>query len=242
MKWLNARLLCLLVLGANPFALAERPEADLALDAQRKPEVLLELLAPAPGQRVLDLEAGGGYNTELLSEAVGPSGEVLMQNPPWLANRMAARVEARLEGDRLPNVRALERNFDDLGLATGSVDRAAWIMGPHELWFHPSPEVSFGEPLEVFQELARVLKPGGRMLLVDHAAAADAPLAVGGTLHRISEGAIEALAQAAGLTLRARSDALRNAKDDRTGNVFNEAIRGQTDRFVLVFEKPGAVD
>jgi predicted methyltransferase len=80
------------------------------------------------------------------------------------------------------------------------------------------------------------------MLLVDHAAAADAPLAVGGTLHRISEGAIEALGQAAGLTLRERSDALRNANDDRTGNVFDEAIRGQTDRFVLVFEKPGAVD
>ncbi len=242
MKPLRALLLCLLALGAGPFALAERPDADLALDAQRKPEVLLELLALAPGQRVLDLEAGGGYNTELLSEAVGAAGEVLMQNPPWLANRVAARIATRLEGNRLPNVRALERNFDDLGLATGSVDRAAWIMGPHELWFHPSPEVSFGEPLAVFQELARVLKPGGRVLLVDHAAAADAPLAVGGTLHRISEGAVEALANAAGLTLRARSDALRNAADDRTGNVFDAVLRGQTDRFILVFEKPGAAD
>ena len=242
MKPLNTLLLCLLALGAGPFALAERPEADRALDSQRKPDILLGLMELTPGQRVLDLEAGGGYTTELLAEAVGAAGEVLMQNPPWLANRVATRIAARLEGNRLPNVRALERNFDDLGLATGSVDRAAWIMGPHELWFHPAPEVSFGEPLAVFQELARVLKPGGRVLLVDHAAAADAPLAVGGTLHRISEGAVEALANAAGLTLRARSDALRNAADDRTGNVFDAALRGQTDRFILVFEKPSAAD
>ena len=231
--------LCLTLLFI-PAAFAERPDADLALDSQRKPKVLLELLGVAQGQRVLDLEAGGGYNTELLAAAVGASGEVLMQNPPWLANRVGERVDARLAQQRLPNVRPLIRDFGDLGLATGSVDRAAWIMGPHELWFHPEPEISFGQPLDVFQELARVLKPGGRILFVDHAAAAEAPLSVGGTLHRISEGAIEALAEASGLSLVARSSALRNADDDRRSNVFAPEIRGNTDRFILVFEKPQA--
>jgi len=34
------------------------------------------------------------------------------------------------------------------------------------------------------------------------------------------------------------SDALRNTKDDRSMIVFDSEIKGQTDRFILSFEKP----
>jgi len=43
---------------------------------------------------------------------------------------------------------------------------------------------------------------------------------------------------AAGFALEASSDLLRNPDDDRAVNVFDDAIRGRTDRFVYRFRKP----
>jgi predicted methyltransferase len=42
----------------------------------------------------------------------------------------------------------------------------------------------------------------------------------------------------AGFRFLASTDTLRNTADDRAGGVFEPAIRGRTDRFVLVFERP----
>ena len=61
---------------------ADRPAADRSLDAGRKPEHLLAFFRIAPGMTVADLSAGGGYTTELLARAVGPTGTVYPQNPP----------------------------------------------------------------------------------------------------------------------------------------------------------------
>ena len=43
---------------------------------------------------------------------------------------------------------------------------------------------------------------------------------------------------AAGFVLAARGDFLSNPNDDRSVRIFDPSIRGQTDRFVLRFEKP----
>jgi protein-L-isoaspartate(D-aspartate) O-methyltransferase len=43
----------------------------------RTVEAMLRLLAPRPGQRVLDVGAGSGWTTALLAELVGPTGEVV---------------------------------------------------------------------------------------------------------------------------------------------------------------------
>jgi predicted methyltransferase len=48
------------------------------------------------------------------------------------------------------------------------------------------------------------------------------------------------LAKAAGFELVGQGDMLRNAADDHTKNVFDEVLRGKTDRFVLLLQKPGA--
>ncbi len=57
-------------------------------------------------------------------------------------------------------------------------------------------------------------------------------------LHRIDEDVVKADMAAAGFKLVAESDALRNPEDPRTQIVFAPAIRGKTDQFVLVFERP----
>jgi predicted methyltransferase len=61
----------------------DRPADDKALDAGRQPEQVLAFFGIRPGMKVADLFAGGGYTTELLSRAVGPTGTVYSENGPF---------------------------------------------------------------------------------------------------------------------------------------------------------------
>jgi predicted methyltransferase len=89
------------------------------------------------------------------------------------------------------------------------------------------------------QQVFKALKPGGVYLIVDHAAAAGAPVAeTAGKLHRIDEAVVKKEVEAAGFKLAAEDKMLANAADDHTVNVFQPAIRGKTDQFVLKFVKP----
>jgi len=88
--------------------------------------------------------------------------------------------------------------------------------------------------------LFRLLRPGGRLLVVDHAAVAGSGSSAAQELHRVDEAFARADFERAGFRFVASSDALRNRADDHSKSVFDEAIRGKTDRFVFVFEKPAA--
>src|SRR5258708_38209720 len=64
---------------------SDRSEKDRALDPGRHAAEMLEFLDLKPGMKVADLGAAGGYTTELMAPAVGPSGGVYMQNDPsWM--------------------------------------------------------------------------------------------------------------------------------------------------------------
>ena len=47
---------------------------------------MLTFFGLEPGQKVADLAAGGGYTTELLARAVGPSGVVLQSMPRCISH------------------------------------------------------------------------------------------------------------------------------------------------------------
>ena len=82
-----------------------------------------------------------------------------------------------------------------------------------------------------------MLKPGGRFLAIDHHAPVDSGTEVGGTLHRIPEGLITEYAEAAGLSTVRRSTILQNSEDPLNISVFDPAVRGQSSRFVVLYEK-----
>src|SRR5687768_10327316 len=65
---------------AQLLASPDRSEADRRNDVRRKPADLLAFIGPRPGMVVLDLSAGGGYTSELLARAVGPTGRVYGQS------------------------------------------------------------------------------------------------------------------------------------------------------------------
>src|SRR5471032_3072394 len=79
----------------------DRSAGDRTNDRRRKPERMLEFIAVHPGSTALDLSAAGGYTTELLARAIGPSGKVYGQSQPRDPSRVPAPPPA-LEGNSHP--------------------------------------------------------------------------------------------------------------------------------------------
>ncbi|HEY0421883.1 MAG TPA: hypothetical protein VGC82_01005, partial [Rhodopila sp.] len=79
----------------------DRTAADRTNDLRRKPELMLAFIGIRPGIVALDLSAAGGYTTELLARAVGPSGIVYGQSRPPDAGRTATPPAAP-EGNSHP--------------------------------------------------------------------------------------------------------------------------------------------
>jgi predicted methyltransferase len=83
------------------------------------------------------------------------------------------------------------------------------------------------------------LVPGGVYGVIDHFAEDGSGARDVKTLHRVDAQLVKKEILAAGFELEAESELLRHPEDDRTKNVFDEDIRGKTDRFIYRFRKPG---
>jgi predicted methyltransferase len=57
-------------------------------------------------------------------------------------------------------------------------------------------------------------------------------------LHRIDPATVKAEVEKAGFVLDAEATLLANPADDHTLKVFDPAVKGKTDRFMLRFRKP----
>lgn len=224
-------------LVAGALSHSDRPSEDAADDARRMPLEVLAFAGIEAGMTILELEAGTGYYTEILSRTLGASGNLIMQNPPAFDGFFGEAVEIRLANNRLSNVRLSKTNFDELDAADNSIDMVTWILGPHELGFEPAENVTLGDPAESFAEIARVLKPGGVFLAVDHIAPANSGLDVGGTLHRVREEIVTQFAEAAGLEVVRSSNLHKNENDSLDSSVFDPSIQGRTSKFVVLYRK-----
>ena len=67
---------------AEILASPDRSAADRTNDIRRKPAQMLAFIGIVPGMVAIDLSSGGGYTTELLARAVGPTGRVYGQSAP----------------------------------------------------------------------------------------------------------------------------------------------------------------
>jgi predicted methyltransferase len=214
-----------------------RPEADRKDDEARKPAEVLAFADLRPGDNVLELEAGRGWFSEIISTAIGPTGKLVVQYPPEFAYGDAA-FKARTDAGRLKNAEILKSHFDDLQqVASGSVDRVLWILGPHELYYTPPNSRGLGNDEKTYAEIVRVLKPGGLFIAMDHAADPGASVTIAQTLHRIDPSVVVAAAQSAGLKMLGRSEVLANPEDDHRVMVFDATIRRHTDQFLFKFQK-----
>jgi len=219
-----------------------RSAEDLRRDPIDHPAEVLRLAGIGPGMRVADILAAGGYYSELLSYIVGARGHVVMLNNHatdyWSENYWETRLAKR----RLPNVEHRTIDLEHLPLADASLDAEVFIKDYHDLyWVDPDPKSPWPKlsPGRVLDEMARVLKPGGILLLVDHSAKPGTGAADAGRLHRIDEAYARADFEKHGFEFVAASDVLRRPEDARDQLTYKGPMLGKTDRFVMVFHKKG---
>jgi predicted methyltransferase len=231
-----------LVLGASgaesdPNPGSQRPPADLARDAARKPAEMVAFAKIKPGQTVVDALPGGGYFTRVLSDAVGPSGRVIAFVPDMLAARSPKAVEglkALAQEPGRSNVAVTVGPMSQLALA-GTADRVWTAQNYHDLHNPAAP----ADTAAVFDRAAfTALKPGGYLIIEDHVAEAGSGVRDAGTLHRIDPATIRSEVLAAGFTFEGETHVLRNPDDDHSKSVFDPSLRGRTDQIVYRFRKP----
>ncbi len=87
---------------ASIVASPDRSAADRTNDLRRHPVDLLAFIAPRPGWTALDVSTGGGYTTELLARAIGPTGLVWAQSQPRDPNKAPPRPAAPEGGAAAP--------------------------------------------------------------------------------------------------------------------------------------------
>lgn len=127
----------------------ERHWADQLAPAQ---QLLLEMAALAPGERVLDVACGTGLVTFPAAEAVGPSGSVVATD---ISDAMVAYVAEEACRRNLSMIAARRMDAETLDVAHGSFDAALCALG---LMYVPDPQAAL-------REMARVLRPGGRVVV-----------------------------------------------------------------------------
>ncbi len=205
---------------ANP----ERPAGEVALDASRKPEEVLKFYGVKPGDKVADLMASRGYYTAILSLVVGGKGVVYSANPT-----VREETRERFKNPLYANVKILEGDMGSVALpADGSLDFVLIHLDYHEL----------DQPVRAAmnKKVLAALKPGGVYGVVDHSAQDGTGDTVRKTIHRIDKGFVVKEVSSAGFALVKEGDILRIPADTRTEVIFK--TRGNTDRFVLLFQKP----
>lgn len=210
-----------------------RPQEDRDLDASRAPAQVLEFFDIGRGDRVADLLAGGGYYTRILVPLVGDEGRVYAGNNPFFSDFFAEEFDALLEEPAFRDVVRIDGPVDELALpADGSLDAVIVSQAYHDLVLVDEDRG------EMNRRVFAALKPGGVYGIIDHAAAPGSGTSAAEPLHRIDRQTVVDEVTAAGFELAAEADFLAYPDDDRTAPIFEPAIRGRTDRFVLRFEKP----
>src|ERR1700674_252105 len=210
----------------------DRSEADRKTDQRRKPAELLAFSGVKTGMKVLDVGAGGGYSSELVARAVGPTGVVYAQNSQQMIdNFVKTAFDDRAKKGAMTNVVKSVRDFDELAPAeVKDLDLITMYLVYHDTTYMDVDRAKMD------RRLFELLKPGGYLVITDHSAKAGADPGVGKSLHRIDEALLKREVEAAGFKLVVEANFLGNPGDQRDAPFFK--MQTPTDQFALKFVKP----
>lgn len=151
------------------------PLVRFVMREERFKRALVEQAAPKPGQRVLDLGCGTGTLALMLTQAEPAADVVGLDADPdilEIAASKAAKAEAEIALDRGLST---ELPYDD-----GSFDLVL-----STLFFH---HLSGDDKERTAREVARVLRPGGELLVVDYGRPSDPLMRAAITTVRLFDG------------------------------------------------------
>ena len=141
----NGRLFPPLNLG-----LLEGPDRD----EWQKPDQIMDALRIADGSVVADLGCGAGWFTVRLARRVGPNGLVHAED---VQVEMIRATVGRVQREGLRNVKPILGTQDDPKLPPGRIDALLIVGSYHEI----------ASPVALLRNVARALKPTGRLGIVD---------------------------------------------------------------------------
>lgn len=141
-------------------------------EREERPDLLLAELRLRPGMDVADIGAGTGYHARRMARAVAPGGTVYAVD---VQPEMLRMLEHLAREDGLDNFRVVAGAPRSVQLPPDSIDLALMVDTYHEL----------ADPFEVIDSLARALRPGGRLVLVEYRA--EDPKVNIRPLHKMSE-------------------------------------------------------
>ena len=207
----------------------DRPAKDKDRDAARKPIETVQFAGIKTGQTVLEVIAVGGWFTEVLSAAVGPTGKVYAQNPTFFTGRPGFAEAEKAQDDRLKNVTPIHGDLPDPNLK-GKADVALTAQNLHDIYNSQGEDAA----VALFKGVYEDLKPGGTFIVIDHVGIAGQDNKM---FHRIELAQAKAVLAKAGFKIDAESDLLKNPKDDHTKGVRDPSVQGHTDQFMIRAKK-----
>jgi SAM-dependent methyltransferase len=125
-------------------------------EAWQKPDQVMDALHVADSSVVADIGAGGGWFTVRLARRVGQNGKVYAVDVQRL---MIEAIQRRVQREGYSNVQALLGDDEDPGLPSNvRMDAVLIVDAFHEMH----------KPVVVLQNVARSLKPSGRIGIIDY--------------------------------------------------------------------------
>lgn len=175
-------------------------------EQEEKLTKLVKALKLQKGDIVADIGAGSGVLSFQMAKQVGEDGKVLAVD---VQQEMLDRLERRMKSKKLTNVETILSTEKSPKLPPESVDLAIMVDVYHEFAF----------PYEMMQEIAKALKPGGRVVFVEYRLEdPEVPIKL---VHKMSEAQVK-----------------KEISQDEFGLKWKETIETLPRQHIIIFEKP----
>lgn len=230
-----------------------RSSKNIERDKYRHPEETLDFFKIRSDDDVLEILPGSGYYTEVLLPFVGSRGTYVAAHYPASSEQAEYRFNSRVNFENMVSNKYGEYNYDIVdydkldGLPVNSFGAVLTFRNMHGF-------INAGVLEEQISEYFRILRPGGRLGVVQHRGKGKLDLLKESKLGYVPEKAIIEAAEAAGFVLSGSSEVNNNPLDagDHENGVWSlpPSLRGgdkdkekylaigESDRMTLLFSKP----